>query len=278
MNRFHNQRFTRARALLAALTLAVIALAACQRNQPPSLLPTLARPEDLQTWLPLTEVPAPTPYHAEVTVFTQIDNMLLESPGWRYVVQLRFDGVFARTPRETSARAEAQVWFDQFSSARRVAVNTEGELLGATDTSYEAVRLGPDAFMVRDGGCITNVPDAETAAELRAGDLIGGVRRAIPVGARATINAADVYRYRFDAEDLNLPNIRLGDGGRLTMTSGELWIAPDHDAVVRFYVNLEVENTVIFDQPLPVTGAVNIRYDVYDLGTRENNINVPFGC
>ena len=48
-------------------------------------------------------------------------------------------------------------------------------------------------------------------------------------------------------------------------------------AVVRFYVNLDVENAFIFDRQLPVTGQVILRYDLYDIGVVPN-ITVPFGC
>ena len=42
---------------------------------------------------------------------------------------------------------------------------TSGELIGQTeDTSYEAVRLGPDAFLIKNGACSQGNTDAKTAA------------------------------------------------------------------------------------------------------------------
>jgi hypothetical protein len=211
-----------------------------------------------------------------VVNFPEIDAQLGSLDGWRYVVTLEFSGIFARTPRETSAAANAEVWFNQLASARRVVVETSGELVGQQeDSAFEAVRMEPDAFLVREETCNTG-DDAETAADLRAGLLVGGVRNATPTGQKATLNGEEVWQYRFTQDDLNLPAIRLDENVTLT-ANGELWVAPEHNAVIRFYVNLDVENAFIFDRQLPVTGQVIVRYDVYDIGVQPN-ITVPFGC
>ena len=103
------------------------------------------------------------------------------------------------------------------------------------------------------------------------------VLRAFPGGQRAVLNGEEAWLYTFAPEDLSIPAIRLGDDGRMTVSGGELWIAPARSAVVRFYVNLDVENAVIFDRQLPVTGRVLLRYDVYEIG-EAYNITIPFGC
>ncbi len=249
------------------------------RGLEPQDIPTRASIAGLSTTVPLTENAPPAPINGLVTSFSQIDNNLTDLPGWRYVVQLDFNGVFANTPRAASASAQAEVWFNQLASARRVQLSTSGELIGQTeDSAYEAVRLGPDAFLVRDGTCLSNATDAaKTAADLRAGELVGGVTRATPGGRRATINGTDVYLFTFDQSDLILPSIRIGDNGSVTLTSGELWLSAENNAAVRFYFNLDVENVVIFDRQLPVSGQVLMRYDLYDVGT-EFNITTPFGC
>ncbi|MBE0689704.1 MAG: hypothetical protein IH587_06230, partial [Anaerolineae bacterium] len=216
-------------------------------------------------------------YNAEIR-FPQIDDHLLDLSGWRFVVRLEFNGVFARTTRPAQATANAEVEFNQLASARRVMVNTSGELIGQmADNAYEAVRLGPDAFLVRESSCQSGTDAAALAANLRAGTLIGGIARAVPAGRQATINGAPVYAYAFTEADLLLPAIREGDGGSVTMTSSELWFSAEHNAVVRFWVNLEVQNAFIFDRQLPVDGSVILRYDLYDVGTAYN-ISVPFGC
>jgi hypothetical protein len=259
------------------LPLLILVLAACsgQRGQQLSDIPTLASPNESATAQFMTEN-APPPGYRESIQFPEIDSTLPNLDGWRYVVTLEFNGIFARTPRETSATARAEVWFNQLASSRRVMVETSGELIGQEeDNTFEAVRLGPDAFLVRDNTCNTGA-DAETAADLRAGLLVGGVRNATPTGIRATLNGEEAWQYRFVTEDLNLPSIRLDDDGTLS-ASGEIWVAPEHDTVVRFYVNLDVENAFIFDRQLPVSGQVIVRYDLYDIDIVPN-ITIPFGC
>ncbi|MEO8398003.1 MAG: hypothetical protein ABI700_33725, partial [Chloroflexota bacterium] len=248
------------------------------RGLQPQDIPTRASISNLSTSIPLTENAPPTPFNNVQTGFTSVDNGLTDLPGWRYVVQLNFTGVFADTPRQANATALAEVSFNQLASARHVIVTTSGALIGQTEnTSYEAVRLGPDAFLVRDNTCYQGSGDAKTAADLRAGQLVGGVSRATPGGKRATINGQDVYFYTFDPSDLILPSIRIGDNGQVNMSSGEMWISPEHNAAVRFYLNLDVTNVVIFDKQLPVTGQIQIRYDLYDIGS-DFNITTPFGC
>jgi hypothetical protein len=271
----------------ALLMVLLLALAACERGMRPEDLPTRASPDALATSFPLTQNPPPSPFDRPQTAFGQIDSGLSALPGWRYVVQLEFNGVFARTPRETRATARAEVQFNQLSSARRVAVETDGELLGASENvSYEAVRLGPDAFLVRDGVCLSSGTqagsaaqrDAATAADLRAGDLVGGVALAQPTGRSATLNGEQVWQYDFQPGDLIVPSVRLAEeGGQVVYESGELWIAPARGVVVRFYVNLQVENAIIFDRQLPVSGSLLLRYDLFEVGTAFN-ISVPFGC
>lgn len=262
------------------LLLTFAALSACTtpRGLQPEDIPTRASLSGLSTALPLTENAPPAPFAGTVTTFSSVDNGLPDLPGWRYVVTLDFDGVFADTPREASASARAEVSFNQLGSARRILVNTSGELIGQTeDTTYEAVRLGPDNFLVQNGACTTDTTSARTANDLQAGQLVGGVTRAEPGGRRATINGEDVFLYTFAVEDLLLPSIRIGDNGSVAMTSGEMWISPARAAVVRFYLNLDVTNVVIFDRQLPVTGQVRMRYDLYDVGS-VFNITTPFGC
>lgn len=258
------------------LVVCVFLLAACSRGQNSGDLPTPASFDGAATAQYLTQNAPPPDYRGTLS-FPEVDARLADLAGWRYQVQLEFNGVFARTPRETSANATAEVWFKQLGSARRVVVNTSGELLGKENNAFEAVRLGPDAFMVRENTCNKGGSDAETAADLRAGTLIGGVTHATPTGLRATVNGEDVWQYSFTTADLNLPSIHLAEDGAVESTGGELWVAPKHNAVIRFYVNLNLTNAIIFDRELPVSGTVILRYDLYDINN-PTNITVPFGC
>ena len=263
---------------LAIVLLAICTLTACEpRTRPLETLPTPASVEAIATAIVLTQNAPPPPYNVNIA-FPEIDANLQELSGWRSVVRLEFDGVFARTSRPAIAAASAEIEFNQLSSARRVTVETSGELLGQTENNdYEAVKLGPDTFLIRQSTCQTNSDASNLAAELRAGTLVGGLTTAIPAGQQATINGEHTFSYRVTGEALSLPTIRVGDGGSVTLTSGEVWFSPEHNVVVRFWVNLQVTNSFIFDRQLPVDGTVVIRYDLYDIGT-PYNISVPFGC
>ena len=264
--------------LILLTALSAFATACTPRGLHPQDIPTRASLNDLSTSIPLTQNAPPAPFNNTQTGFTSVDNGLANLPGWRYVVQLNFQGNFSDTPRTANASAQAEVSFNQLGSSRHLLVNTSGELIGQNDnTSYEVVQLGPDNFLVRNGACEKNTAAAKTTANLQAGQLVGGVSRATPGGKRATINGQDVYFYTFAASDLILPSIRIGDNGSVNMNSSEMWISPAHNAVVRFYLNLDVTNVVIFDKQLPVSGQIQIRYDLYDIGNAFN-ITTPFGC
>lgn len=265
---------------ILVLLMLLILLVGCtgRRGQQIEDLPTIASFEGIQqqaTAIVLTEN-APPPGFRENVSYPEVDQGLEALPGWRYLVTLEFDGVFARTPRETSASARAEVWFNQLASARRLVVETSGELIGQEEgQDFEAVRLGPDAFVIRNNACVSS-EEAVTAADPRAGELVGGVTSATPTGRRATINGEDVWEYTFTPDALNLPAVRLAEEGQIS-GQGELWVAPARGAVIRYYVNLDVTNAYIFDRALPVTGQLYVRYDLYDIGIAPN-ITVPFGC
>lgn len=256
--------------------LALLTACSFQRGQQIADIPTQAAIDALATAQFLT-ANAPPPGFRDSVSFPEVDANLDQLAGGHYIVQLEFNGVFARTPRQTSAHASAEVWFNQVGSSRRVVVQITGEMLGREDKNFEAVRLGPDPFLVQDNQCLTNGDDTKAAADLRAGTLVGGVNHATPAGEHATVNGQDAWKYAFTSADLNLPSIHPGDQGAVSMSSGELWVAPSENAVVRFYVNLDVTNAIIFDRQLPVTGQAIIRYDLSDAG-QTTNITVPFGC
>lgn len=251
-------------------------LTACG-TRAPAALPTAIDIDSFATAVVLTENAPPPGF--DLVAFPRIDDNLDNLPGWHYRTEVFFKGVFARTTRETSAHTVAEIWYEQVGNARRVVATIESDMQNQPDPiTYEAVRLGPDTFLVRDGVCLSNAgDDADLIADLGAGNLVGGVNRAETAVQRARINGEAVWRYSFGPDSLLLPSIALGADSRYELVNGELWVAPDHNVVVRYYVTLEIENATLFGGPLPVTGTVNMRYDLYDVGTTPN-ISVPFGC
>lgn len=259
--------------------LALLLLAGCyQRGLTLEDVPTPITPDAYATEIVLTQN-APPQGFGEVK-FPMIDDNLLELAGWHYTVDMEFEGVFAQVPRETSAHIVAEVWYNQIASARRVLVTTSGDLLGQEEaSSYEAVQLGPDAFLVQDGACMTNArADAEIAVSVGAGSLVGGLQTARASGqSKQKINNETVWRYNVNFDQLNLPSLNLGTDSKILAFTGELWVAPEHNAVVRYYMTIDVENAQVLNTSLPVTGRLIVRYDLYDIGVQPN-ISVPFGC
>lgn len=276
------RRFVGVTLHLMILTLLLLLITACTpRGITPEDLPTAITDLDaLATEVVLTENAPPAGFRDSISV-PEIDANLDDLSNWRYTVTLEFDGFFADTPRPATASTSATVWYDQFGSERRVVITAEGELLAGGDEAQtlEGVRIGNDSYLVREGTCQqTTGSDAQALADVGAGELIGGVYNAVPDGTKAVINGEEVWRYAFLQSDLNITSsIQIGEGGAMTLLGGELWFAPQHNAVIRFYLTLDVENATVFGSQLPVTGQAIIRYDLFDIGI-DPNITVPFGC
>lgn len=226
---------------------------------------------------------APPPEFGEVA-FPQIDLNLPDLSGWQYSVDIEFDGVFTQVDRKAYGRVKADVWYNQIASARRVIFSTEGDLLGLDKPSeYESVKLGPDTFLIQDSACLSNAEEfADVAASVGAGSLVGGLNNAQASGLpKQIINDQTVWRYAVNFDQLNLPQLTLNADSRILAFNGELWVAPEHDAVIRYYMTVDVENAQVFtgilSTSLPVTGRLIVRYDLFDIGVQPN-ISVPFGC
>lgn len=261
--------------MLPYLLLLCVLLAGC-RETGPDVLPTLAEPDAIATSLVLTQYAPPPGF--DTVAFPRIDANLNLLAGWRYEMTFAFNGVYARTTRAAATTTSASVTFNQLGSARRVVTTIDDDLEEASDPlQYEGVRLGPDTFLVRNSACVRGGEQAELLADLSAGDLLGGVRVAQTAAQIATINGEQVWKYNFTFDDLVLPTLRFTSESVVRSLSGELWVAPQHQAVVRYYLTMEVENVGILQQTLPVSGTIALRYDLYEVGTVPN-IVVPFGC
>lgn len=241
----------------------------------PTVVPSV---DDLATATALTEQAPPEGYRENVA-YPIIDQNLRSLDGWRYEVLLSFDGVFTQVNRPTSGEVSAEVWFNPIANARRVIVSTDGELFQRDEgEAFEAVALGDEAFLVRDGACLANVQeDARTAAAISAGALLGGVEQATPTGRSQMVNGVQAWEYTFALEAMNIPALRFAGDTRIPQMRGELWVSPEHDAVVRYWVTLDVENGRLLLNDLPVTGELRLRFDLYDVNVQPN-ITVPFGC
>ena len=248
------------RSVLMFVVLAFVLSGCRERGLTLADIPTPITPDARATEIILTQNAPPSDF-GEVSL-PQIDQNLVNLSGWHYTVDMEFDGVVAGADVKTSGRVQAEVWYNQIASARRVIVETQGDLLGLEDpTQYEAVKLGPDTFLVQDDACLSNADDsAEVAASVGAGSLVGGINSAIASGLpQQRVNDEAVWRYDVNFDQLNLPQLILNENSQVLAFNGELWVAPEHGVAIRYYLTIDVENAQVFtnvlNTSLPVTGT-----------------------
>lgn len=262
---------------LLAVALLLLVLAGCRGREVIILMPTESSLDMAATASVLTRE-APPPGFDRIA-FPQIDANTANLPYYRAEASLTFNGTFSRTPRLASAETVAIITSNPAQQARRVLTTLTSTLQPDTQpVTLDAVRLGSDPFLVRNSTCVDDADEALLAAQLDAAAIVGGIQQATVAPRRATLNGEAVWLYNFDADDLVLPAITLGDNSRIVGLSGELWVSPSQNVVVRYYLNLNVENITLFDQPLPVTGVLLLRYDLYLHDEEAPNISIPYGC
>jgi hypothetical protein len=258
---------------------ALLALTACQPRQPPQIPTQAPAISVIATQDAATRNAPPAGFRHPVS-FPQIDANLAALESWQIEAVLQFTGVFSNTTRRAEALTQLQVWYEQLNVSRRVVLNAAGVLVGQEDerVTREGVRLGPDTYLVIENTCRAG-EDAAELADLEAGTVIGGVSEAVPSGLPSqVINGLESWRYLFEVDDLALLNVNLSaEGARVVSMSGELWLAPEYNVIVRFYLTMNVESVLLFDNAAPVTGELIIRYDLSNVGVPPN-ITQPFGC
>ncbi len=257
------------------LSLLLVLLTGCSGlgQTPP---PPPHSPESLATAIRLTENAPPAGY--ETIAFPRLDAGLDDLAGYRVVLELRFQGVYASTLQETSGIIRAEVWGDGLTPARRVRLDAEGPVFASEPRDLEAVRIVDTSYLINEEGrCLLNVDNtAQAVAGLSVHDLLGGVEQVPYAGIQAVLNGEQSYRYNVDSGAVTLPFIHQEEGSVVT-ASGELWVAPEVDVVTRYYVNVDVSRVTLLEGEQSVSGQVYVRYDVYEIGTVPN-ISIPFGC
>ena len=270
------------RIVATALLMMVLAalVAACNSSTSDDPLPTaITDINAAATAIVLTENAPPQPYREKIRL-DSFEDGLDRLEGWRYVVSAEFTGTFTGTSRTAEGRTTAAVSYHQRTSARRVELLAEGGLLTQNGESLatEAVRIGQDVYLRTANGCsIVTGTDSASVVDAGVGQLIGGVREAVPSGVKGVINGEAVYRYAFLQDALYLSSVQPRDGGRVSLMSQELWFSADKGGLIRLYLTFDVDNVSVFGSQLPVTGQVILRYDLSDLG-QNPNISIPFGC
>lgn len=253
----------------------IVILAGCSGlgQTPP---PTPLDVDSLGTAIVLTEN-APPP-GLETVTFDAVDGGLEALQGYRYTLEVRFEGMVDSDLTPTTGTIQAEVWWDGLAPARRVRLKAAGAAFASDPRELEAVRIVDDYYLVdQNGRCSASLQEAARGvADLEAGTLIGGVTGAEYSQTRATLNGLDAYRYRVTPANATLPPIELLEGGGLEL-DGELWVNPQSGVVVRYYANVTLSHVTLFESEVPVSGDLFIRYDVFDLDVVPN-ISIPFGC
>lgn len=272
MNRVHRA------GLALGMICAVGLMAGCgtPANQD-GLLPTaIVNLDAAATAMVMTQNAPPGPFR-EAIAFESLEDGLRELDGWTYTAVAEFEGTYSGTSHPASATTTAQVAYHLLTSARRVEITAEGSLLTDGDPiSTEAVRIGRDVYLVVEDQCsVVTGTDAAVVADAGVTELIGGLSRAVPAGETGVINDEPVYRYTFDANALELAAVT--GASSVSIAGAELWFSAEHNAVIRLYLVLDVENAVLFGSSAAVSGRLVIRYDLTDIGV-DPNITVPFGC
>jgi hypothetical protein len=243
--------------------------------------PTLSSLDTLPTTVFLTENAPPAGF--SLVSFQPIDQNLAARQGWSYTVTGNFDGTFDADGEPARGTFEAEVQANELGEARRVVLAVEGSALSSNDSErrLEGVRLSNDYYIVDTNGvCAAGGDGAQVIADLSAGQLIGGVERAVPTGHRQEIHGVPAWQYTFAPEDARLPAIRRGPDSAVDIAA-DLWIAPSYNAVLRYELNVTVEQVRILwgDDSRSVSGTLYLRYELHipDLDSQPN-ISIPHGC
>jgi hypothetical protein len=253
-------------------------LAACLPVEEPPV-PTVAQIDTLPTALFLTQNAPPAGF-GEVN-FDPIDANLTDLEGWAYRITGSFSGTFVESGDPASGDFEIDVWSNELGEARRVTLQVRGAALSpdAAGRRLEGVRLSNDYYTVDTNGvCTAGGDSASIIADLSAGQIIGGVRGAVPNGFHHEIAGIESWNYTFAPEDARLPAVHQEEGSSVGMTP-DLWIAPDYNAVMTYDLRLVVENVRILWAEKPVSGTLKMRYEL-DAGALQDlpNISIPNGC
>lgn len=275
------------RTLVFPVVMGLLALSACDSSggEGDFVVPTLASLETIPTTIFLTEN-APPPDFATLAL-DPIEHGLAAHSGWAYAVTGSFVGTFDATGEPAAGTISVQVQGNEPGQTRRVVLEIEGRafLPGETPLRLEGVRFSNDYYTVDVNGVCTADGGEQLGgaaiADLSAGQVIGGVARAVPTGHRQTLDELPAWQYTFASADARLPAIHPGPDGAVTLAA-DLWFAPQASAVLRYEISAEVSGVHLLwadRASSTVSGTLTLRYtlDAAALDTPPN-ISVPHGC
>jgi hypothetical protein len=263
--------------------LIVIAGAGCTSSQSDTPLPTRVDLTQLPTAYFLTENAPPAGWGT--LALDPINRLLSEHhQSWTYTVKGSFEGTFDANGERATGQFEAVVQVNSPGQAQRVVLTAEGNaFLPGDKLQLEGVRFSNDYYLVDvNGRCTKNEESGSAVADLSAGELIGGVGRAVPTGHQQAMQGAQAWQYTFAPMDARLPAIhRMSDS--YVALAADLWIAPELNAVLQYQLTATVGGVYILwaDQTASslVSGTLFLQYDlnVQELDVTPN-ISIPHGC
>ncbi len=277
-----HQRQSNLLGLIATILITSMVLAACNTilgEDNPTPLPTRFNQsrEEYQTSLPFTQNAPPEGF--DTVAFPEIDDNLLTAVYSRFEVNVTFEGFYSDTsePVEGFMRLEARN--DDFNVARQINIEFLGDVFSGEASNLDVVRLNNQYYMINPNGvCITDEGQVAELANIRAGQLIGGVEFAQPSSHVENINGVQAWQYGFDEQFINPPAIQFeGENNELDFLSGAVWVSPEHNIVIRYTVEMNVHRAILLFGEREVTGRIRYQYDVYDIGLQPA-ISIPNGC
>ncbi len=230
---------------------------------------------------------APPAGYRDLTTLSAIDNTLRAQTGWTYTVSATFDGIYDVTGEAVTGTLSARIQGNEPSQRRRVVIAVESGVFLPYDgiLQLEGVRFSNDYYIVDINGVCTADQGGQMVgsevADLSAGNLIGGVTRAIPTGHQRTIEGLRAWQYTFAADAMQLPAILRRTDSRIELNA-DLWFAPEVNAALLYEVTANVARVHLLwaDQTQStVSGTLYLRYEL-DIATLGDlpNISVPHGC
>lgn len=268
--------------LISTILIASVLLAACDQilgEDEPVIIPTVADMDfnQFQTALVFTANAPPTGF--DTIAFPEVDDNLITTVYSRFEINVYFDGYDSNTAEALNGYMRLQSWNDEQHVSRQVKIEFVNDVFSGGSSNLDIVRISNDYYMLDANGICTYDPALiGDIANLRAGQLIGGIQFAQPTGRKEVVNNLMAWQYGFDPQFVNGPAVEFAEETSVfDLLTGEIWVNPEHNIVLRYAIEMNVHKARLLFGNREVTGRLRYQYDVHDIGIQPN-ISIPNGC